>query len=176
MTIDKYLKKEDIGRVTRFLKKYSTTKKEDKLKDISDYLEKGHSSEILSEEHFILEKDRKLNVYAHTIVYKNNFAKIRNLVVSAYTTERDLAEIMEDCIIYSKTNGCKTVEITIQRPLEKFFINLGFKKIGEKIPTKIIMSYQFKEDKQISLQEKFQDVELMEEVSKKTAEKLRSQI
>jgi hypothetical protein len=41
------LKKEDIGRVTRFLKKYSVIKKEDKLKDISDYLEKGHSSEIL---------------------------------------------------------------------------------------------------------------------------------
>jgi hypothetical protein len=38
------------------------------------------------------------------------------------------------------------------------------------------MSYQFKEDKQISLQEKFKDVELMDLVSKTTAEKLRSQI
>ncbi|MBT3262032.1 GNAT family N-acetyltransferase [Candidatus Woesearchaeota archaeon] len=170
------LKKEDIGRVTRFLKKYSVIKKEDKLKDISDYLEKGHSSEILSEEHFILEKDRKLNVYAHTLVFKNKFAKIRNLVVSEYTTERDLAELMEDCINYAKSKNCKTVEITIQKPLEKFFINLGFKKIGEKQPTKLIMSYQFKEDKQISLQEKFKDVELMDLVSKTTAEKLRSQI
>ena len=81
------IKEEDIHKSSRFLKKNDPKRKGLKLKEISNFLNEGHVSEIISEENFAKKNKKSINVFAHTIIYKNKKSRINNIVISPKTTE-----------------------------------------------------------------------------------------
>ena len=171
--MSKKIGREDINRLSKFLKANDKSREESKLKDISDYLSRGYVSEINFEEHFITEKNKKINASAHVLALKNGESKIRNITVSPETTEKDLFELISRCVDYLKSKYYKKIEITIESSLEKFFKKMNFRKTGEKNNSKLLMSYTFIEDVQSDLKKRFEDVEMVKEISDKTSERLR---
>jgi len=79
------IKEEDIHKSSRFLKKNDPKRKGLKLKEISNFLNEGHVSEIISEENFAKKNKKSINVFAHTIIYKNKKSRINNIVISPKT-------------------------------------------------------------------------------------------
>jgi N-acetylglutamate synthase-like GNAT family acetyltransferase len=167
------LEKEDIGKLSKFLKTNDKSRKESKIKDISDYLSKGYVSEINFEKHFITKKNKKINASAHVLALKNGESRIRNLTISPETTEKDLFELINGCIDYLKSKNYRKIETTIENSLEKFFKKMNFKKVGEKNNSKSLMSYTFTEEVQSDLKKRFEDEEMVKEISDKTSERLR---
>ena len=167
------LEKEDISKLSKFLKINDESRKEIKLKEISDYLSRGYASEINFEEHFIVKKNKKINTSTHVLALKNGKSRIRNLVISKETTEKDLFELINDCVNYLKSKDYKQIEITIESSLEKFFKKMGFKKIGQKNNSKSLMQYTSTEEVQSDLKKRFEDVEMVKDIADKTSERLR---
>ena len=159
--------------MAQFLKDNDSSRKESNLKDISDCLSRGYVSEINFEEYFITKKNKKINTSAHVLALKNGESRIRNLTISPETTEKDLFELISGCVDYLKSKDSKKIDITIEISLEKFFKKMNFRKIGEKNNSKYLMSYTFIEDVQSDLKKRFEDVEMLKEISNKTSERLR---
>ena len=165
------MKKEDMGKSSRFIKKNGLKRKGDKLKDISKFLEEGHSTDIISEENFIKKRNRSINTFAHTILYKDKKSRINNIIVSPKTTERDLFELINNCMDYLARKGSKEIELKVPLQLEKFFKKMKFEKIGNK-NSDVLMRYLTKSDQQSSLRTRFEDEEMLKRISKKTSEQL----
>ncbi|MBT4577001.1 hypothetical protein HOM13_02710 [Candidatus Woesearchaeota archaeon] len=168
------IKEEDIHKSSRFLKKNDPKRKGLKLKEISNFLNEGHVSEIISEENFAKKNKKSINVFAHTIIYKNKKSRINNIVISPKTTERDLFELIINCIDYLIRNGSKEIELNAPSQLEEFFKNMKFEKIGLK-NNSVLMKYTVKSDKQSSLSKKFEEAEMLKNISEKTSEQLLKQ-
>lgn len=165
------MRKEDVGKSSRFIKKHDTRRKNHKLKEISKFLEEGHSTEILSEENFIKKRNRAVNTFAHTILYKDKKSRINNIIISPKTTERDLFEVINNCMDYLVRSGSKEIELKAPSQLERFFKKMKFEKIGTKNKA-VLMKYITKPDKQSNLRKRFEDEEMVKQISKKTSEQL----
>ena len=165
------MKKEDIGKSSRFIKKHDLKRKGYRLKEISKFLEEGHSSDIISEENFVKKRNNSINTFAHTILYKDKKSRINNIIISPKTTERDLFELITNCMDYLSRNGSKEIELKVPTQLEKFFKKMKFEKIGIKNKN-ILMRCITKTDKQSSLRKRFEDEEMLKKISKKTSEQL----
>lgn len=168
------IKEEDIGRSSRFLKKNDPKRKDLKLNEISDFLNEGLMSEIVSEQNFAKKNKKSINVFAHTIFYKNKKSRINNIVISPKTTERDLFELIVNCVDYLTRKGSREIELNAPSQLEDFFKKLKFEKIGMKNKN-VLMKYTVKSDKQSSLSKKFEEEEMLKNISEKTSEQLLKQ-
>ncbi len=165
------MKKEDVVKSSRFIRKHDANRKGSKLKEISKFLEEGHSTEILAEENFVKKRNRTINTFAHTILYKDKKSRINNIIISPKTTERDLFELINNCMDYLVRKGSKEIELKAPAQLERFFKKMKFEKIGTKNKA-VLMRYIAKSDKQSSLRKRFEDEEMIKEISKKTSEQL----
>ncbi len=165
------LKKEDVERSSRFLKKNDPKRKDLKLKEISCFITDGVKSEIISEENFAKKTNNSINTFAHTILYKNKKSRINNIIISPKTTERDLFELINNCIDYLIRKGSNEIGLNTPSQLEDFFKNMNFEKVGYKNKN-TLMRYTVKTDKQSSLRKKFDDEEMLKKISEKTSEQL----
>jgi len=170
------LKKEEIGKLARFLKSNNKKKTSSKLKEISSELSSGITSKIIKEKHFITKKRSTITTYAHTTVFNDKTALIKDITISKHTTEKDLLDTIKNCTDFSKTLNSKNIELQTNKNLEPFFKKAGFEKIGEKIEENsqlIFMKYHQKEDVQASLKTSIDDSKTIQDISEKTSQQLR---
>ena len=165
------MKKEEVSKSARFIKKNDTKRSSNKLKEIYKFLEEGHSSEIISEENFIKKRNNSINTFAHTILYNDKKSRINNIITSQKTTERDLFELINSCMEHLIRNGSREIELKTPSQLERFFKKMNFEKIGTK-NKETLMKYSVKYDKQSSLRKRFEDEEMLKKISEKTSEQL----
>jgi hypothetical protein len=170
------LKKEDISRLTRFLKANDKNKNKLTLKTLSSEITNGYISTIKKERHFTTKKSKKIIAYAHTLIFNNNISLIKDIIISKLTTEKELLEVISNCIDFSKTNACKDIEVLVKQNLEPFLKKIGFEKIGQKVFSNthyIFMKYSSIEEIQSNLSNRIDDSKILKEISEKTSEQLR---
>ncbi len=167
------LKKEDIGSLSKFIKANDTSKKNSKVKDIAELLLQGKKSEIVSDVSFIAKNKKKIKAYAHILALKNGTSQISNITISPETNERELFELISDCINHSFLKNCKNIELTTENKFEKLFRRMNFDKVGEKDQSQIFMRYRMKKEVQSDLKEQFKEAEFIQDITEKTSEQLR---
>ncbi len=170
------LKKEEISKLSRFLKDNDSKRKKQKLKVLATEIEKGYSFKIKKETRFIIKEKNKIKAQLLTTLFKNGFSLISDIVVSKETKESEFSELLESSIKFLISQNIDSLEIMAHQEFENIFKKKGFNKIGEKTNknSKIIFfEYVLKKDVQSDLKTKVKDLEMMEEVSKRTFEKLR---
>ena len=167
------LKKEDIGKLSKFIKLNDTSRRNTKAKDILEFLVQGKKSEIIADVSFIAKNKGKIKAYAHVLSLKNGTSQISNITISPETNEKELFELVSDCISHSFLKNCKNVELITESKFEKLFRRMNFEKIGEKDQSQVFMRYRIKKEVQSDLKEQFKEAEFIQNITEKTSEQLR---
>ncbi|MBI1973083.1 GNAT family N-acetyltransferase [Candidatus Woesearchaeota archaeon] len=178
----KKLESEDLPAIATLLRNYWKERGMDYSQEWTlNYLTNGHKTEIKKDQSFVLKEQDKIVGIIAVVIYEGDVAEIRDLVVKKeYRRKGYGKKLLEYIMDFAKRNQVRKIYALIFQPYRFFLEKVGFElegylkdhfKEGEHL---LLMSQFFreKEEKQVDLKQKLEDVKKVQEIEEETSGRL----